>query len=103
SGIAGVQMSGGSNLAGHHGASDACVVRPADHAGFEECAIDYQLTASVKQIEQASCSMGSLELAILLPSHPRHHPSLRGQRITRPAELLLLQEKLLPSSLPFLR
>src|SRR5262249_60831727 len=102
SGIAGVQMSGVSNLIGYHGAADACMFRPTDDAGLEKCAIDDQLTATIEQIEQARCSLGSVELVILFHGHPRHPPSLRGQRITSPAQLLLFHEKLLPRSLPFL-
>src|SRR5262249_58210375 len=35
-GIAGVQMSGVSDLVGHDGAADACMFRPTDHPRFEQ-------------------------------------------------------------------
>ena len=38
--VAGVQMSGVSNLVGHQGATDACMFGPADHARLKKGAVD---------------------------------------------------------------
>src|SRR5439155_1045834 len=48
SGVAGVQMGKVTNVVSHHGAADAGMVGPAVHAGFEEGAVDDQLTAAVE-------------------------------------------------------
>src|SRR5438128_12002236 len=39
-GIAGIQMSGVSDLIGHHGAANACMFGPADHARLEKRAVN---------------------------------------------------------------
>src|SRR5207244_8815008 len=96
-------MSGVSDLVGHHGAADACMFGPADHARFEEGPVDDQLSATVKQVEQACLALGPVELVLLLHGHPRHPPTLGGQRVTGASQLLLLYEQLLARSLPFLR
>jgi hypothetical protein len=36
------------DLVGHHGAADAGVLGPAFHAGFEEGAVDDELTAALE-------------------------------------------------------
>ena len=91
------------NLVGHHRAADAGVVGPADHARFEEGAIDDQLTAALEQIEQARFALWSVELVLLLHGQPRHPPTLGRQRVTGVGQLLLLHEQFLPRRLPFLR
>ncbi len=48
--VASVQMGEVSDLVGSQGAAAAGVLRPAEHPGFEERAIDDQLAASVKQV-----------------------------------------------------
>ena len=102
-GIAGVQMSGVSDLVGHHGAADACMFGPADHARLEEGPVDDQLPAAVEQVEQTSLALGALELVLLLHGQPRHPATLGGQRVTSVGHLLLLREQLLARSLPLLR
>src|SRR4029077_6559052 len=74
--IAGVQMSRVSDLIGHHGAANAGMLGPAFHAGFEERAVNDQLTAAVEQVEQARLALGSVEFVILLHGQPRHSPTL---------------------------
>ena len=93
-------MSGVSNLVGHHGAADACMFGPADHARLEECAVEDQLTATVEQIEQARLALGPVEFVFLLDRHPWHPPTLGGQRVTSAGQLLLFHEKLLRAQLP---
>jgi hypothetical protein len=79
------------------------MVGPAVHAGFEEGAVDDQLTAALEQVEQAHSALGSVELVLLLHGQPRHPPALGGQRVTGAGQLLLLHEQLLARSLPLLR
>src|SRR5258706_3638884 len=88
------------DLIGAQGAAAAGVLGPAEHSGFEEGAIDDQLTAALEQIEQAYLALGSVELVLLLDRHPRHPSTLGGQRITGAGEGLLLHEELLPRGLP---
>src|SRR2546430_14606103 len=76
---------------------------PAVHTWFEEGAVDDQLTAAVEQVEQARLAFGAVELVLLLHGHPRHPPTLGGQRVTGVGQLLLLHEQLLARSLPLLR
>src|SRR3989441_2185198 len=88
-------MGGMSYLVGHHGATDAGMLGPAGHAGLEEGAVDDQLTAAVEQVEQARLALGPVEFVLLLHGQPRHPPTLGGQRVTGPRQLLLLREQLL--------
>ena len=83
------------DLVGHHRAAGAGVLGPAVHAGFEEGAVDDQLTAAVEQVEQARRALGPVELVLLLHGQPRHPPTLGGQRVTGAGQLLLLHEQLL--------
>src|SRR6266576_3508565 len=69
------------DLIGAQGAAAAGVLGPAEHSGFEEGAIDDQLTAALEQIEQAYLALGSVELVLLLHRHPRHSSTLGGQRV----------------------
>ena len=96
-------MSGVSYLVGHHGTADAGMLGPAFHTGFEEGAVNDQLTAAVEQVEQARLSLRPVEFVFLLHGHPRHSPALRCQRVTGPGQLLLFNEKLLARSFPLLR
>src|SRR5215470_14304679 len=73
---------------------------PAVHAGLKEGAIDDQLPPAVEQVEQARLALGTVELVRLLHGQPRHPPTLGGQRVTGPGQLLLLHEQLLARSLP---
>ena len=102
-GVAGVQVGDVGDLVGHHGAADAGMLGPPGHAGFEEGAVDDQLTAAVEQVEQARLALGSVELVLLLHGQPRHPPTLGGQRVTGAGQLLLLHEQLLARRLPLLR
>src|SRR5439155_15308705 len=103
SGIAGVQMGDVRDLVGHHGTADAGMLGPPLHAGFEEGAVEDQLTAALKQVEQARFALRSVELVILLHGQPRHPPTLGRQRVTGAGQGLLLYEQLLTRSLPLLR
>ena len=76
------------------------MLRPAVHAGLEEGAVDDQLTAAVEQVDQARFAVGPLECIRLLHGHPRHPPTLGGQRVTRAHHGLLLHEHLLARSRP---
>src|SRR5229473_386849 len=91
------------DLIGAQGAAAAGVLGPAEHSGFEEGAIDDQLTAALEQIEQAYLALGSVELVLLLHRHPRHPSTLGGQRVTGAGQGLLLHEQLLALRLPLLR
>src|SRR5882724_10546746 len=75
---------------------------PAEHPGFEEGAIDDQLTAALEQIEQAYLAFGSIELVFLVHGQPRHPPAFGSQRVTGTGQRLLLHEELLAHSLPLL-
>src|SRR5262249_23109159 len=102
-GVSGVQMGDVGDLIGHQGAAAASMVRPTEHAGLEEGAVDDQLTAALEQIEQARFALGSVELVFLLHRQPRHPPTLGGQRVTGAGQVLLLHEQLLARSLPLMR
>src|SRR6478672_13700955 len=96
-------MGGVSYLVRHHGAADARMFGPADHARFEEGAVDDQLPAAFEQIEQAHLTLGSVKFILLLHSQPRHSPTLGGQRISSVSQLFLLHEELLTCTFPLLR
>jgi hypothetical protein len=81
---------------------DAGMLGPPLHAGFEEGAVDDQLTATLEQVEQARFALGSVELVLFLNSQPRHPPTLGRQRVTGAGQLFLLHEQLLKRSLPLL-
>jgi hypothetical protein len=102
-GVAGVQMSEVGDLVGTEGAAAAGMLSPAEYAGLEEGAVDDQLTAAFKQVEQAYLALGSVELVPLLHGQPRHPPAFGGQSVTGAGQGLLLHEELLARSLPFLR
>src|SRR5580692_7939992 len=88
------------DLIGAQGAAAAGVLGPAEHTGLEEGAIDDQLTAALEQIKQAHLALGSVELVMLVHSHPRHPPAFGGQGVARPRQGLLLLEHLLARNLP---
>src|SRR5277367_2137853 len=90
------------DLIGSEGAAAAGMVRPAKHAGFEEGAVDDELAPAFEQVEQARFAVASVELVLLLYSHPRHTPALCGQRIALAGELLLLSQQVLASRKPFI-
>src|SRR5207253_1840415 len=102
-GVTSVQMGDVGDLVGHQGAADAGVLGPAVRAGFEEGAVDDELTAPVEQVEQARLALGPVEYVLLLYGQPRHPPTLGGQRVTGAGQLLLLHEQLLARSFPLLR
>ena len=77
------------DLIGHHRAAVARVVGPAEHAGLEERSVYDKLATALEQVEQARLPW-SVELIILLHRQPRHPPTLRGQRVPGPGQLLLL-------------
>src|SRR5215472_16270957 len=91
------------DLIGTKGAAAARVVGPAEHSGLEEGSVEDQLRAALKQIEQGHFTLGPVELVFLLDCHPRHPPTLGGQRITGAGEGLLLHQHLLPRRLPLFR
>src|SRR5437667_12252071 len=61
-----VQMRDVCDLVGHHGAANTRMLGPTFHAGFEERAVEDQLTAALEQVEQAHFALGSVEPVILL-------------------------------------
>src|SRR5215469_16492992 len=90
------------HLIGAQRAAAACVLGPTEHAGLEEGAIDDQLPAAFKKIKQANLTLRTLELVLLLHSHPRHPSALGGQSVTGAGERLLFHEELLPCAIPLL-
>jgi len=77
---ASVQMRQMRDLIGAQGAAAVGVIGPAEYPRLEEGAVDDQLTAALKQIEQAYLAFGTVELVVLLNCHPRHAPAFGGQR-----------------------
>ena len=102
-GVAGVEMGEVGDLIGAKRAAAAGMLRPAEHAGLEEGAVDDQLTPALEQVEQARFALRPLECVCLLDGHPRHPPALGGQRVMGPHLGLLLDEQLLARGLPVLR
>jgi hypothetical protein len=90
------------NLIRAQRAAAAGMIRPAEHAGLEEGAVDDQLPAALEQIDQVYFAIGPVELVLLLHRHPRHAPALGSHGVTGVHHGLLLHEKLLPRSLPLL-
>src|SRR6202047_4650362 len=90
------------DLIGAQGAAAAGMLGPAEHPGLEEGAIEDQLTAALEQIEQAYLALGSVELVLLVHSHPWHPPAFGCQCVTGAGQGLLLHEELLAPSLPLL-
>jgi hypothetical protein len=80
------------HLIGAQRAAAAGMLGPAEHARFEEGAIDDQLSAALKQIEQAHFALGSVELVRLLNGRPGHPAALGGQRVTGTSQFLLFDE-----------
>src|SRR5580693_539386 len=78
------------------------MIRPAEHAGLEERAVDDELTTPGKKIEQARLALRAAELVRLVDSHPWHTPTLCSQRVMGAHHGLLLREKLLTRSVPVL-
>src|SRR4051812_29258152 len=91
------------DLIGAQRAAAASVIRPSEHSGLVERAVKYQLPAALEKIDEANLTVGALELILLFHQHPRHPPTLGGQRITRAGEGLFLYEHLLVRGLPLLR
>ena len=60
-GVAGVQMGEVGDLIGPEGAAAAGLLGPAEHPGFEEGAIDDQLTPAFEQVKQARLAARSVE------------------------------------------
>jgi hypothetical protein len=102
SGIAGVEMGKVGYLVSSEGAAAAGMVGPAEDAGFEEGAVDDQLTAAFEEVEQAGFAVGSIELVLLLHGQPWHAPALGGQRVALPREPFLVGQQTLASLKPFL-
>jgi hypothetical protein len=99
----GRQMGEVGDLIGPKGAAAAGVLGPDEYSGFEEGAVDDQLTPVFEQVEQAHRARRSFERVRLLHGHPRHPPAFGGQRVMGPHVGLLLHEQLLARSLPRLR
>src|SRR5580658_2338325 len=90
------------DLIGPQRAAATGMLGPAEYAGLEESAIDDQLSAAIKQIEQANLAARSVEIIPLLHRHPRHPSTLGGQGITAARKSFLLHEELLARGLPLL-
>jgi hypothetical protein len=101
--VARVQVGEVGDLVGNQRTANAGMLRPSMHAGLEEGAVDDQLTAALEQVEQTRFALGPVERICLVHGHPRHPPTLGGQRVTGAGQGLLLDEKLLARSLPLLR
>src|SRR5215471_17233537 len=91
-----------SDLISAQGAAAAGVLWPSEHARFEKGAINDQLPAVLKQVEQANLALGPVKLVLSFHRHPRHPATLGSQRITGAGKGLLLYEELLPRSFPLL-
>src|ERR1700741_3783438 len=88
------------DLIGAGRATAAGLLRPAEHPGLEEGAIDDQLPPALEQIEQADLSLRPLEHVTLLDGHPWHPPAFGGERVTCTREGFLLCEHRLARGLP---
>jgi hypothetical protein len=102
-GVTGIEVCDVGDLVGDHGAAAAGVLGPAEHTRLEEGAIDDQLMPTVEQVQQAGLSSGPVEGIGLLHCHPRHPPTLGGQRVASPRLCLFLHEQFLVGGLPLLR
>jgi hypothetical protein len=91
------------DLIGTQGAAAAGVLRPAEHPGLEEGAIEDQLPAILEQLEQANLAVGPLEFVRLLDRHPRHPPTFSGHGVAGSRQGLFLHEHLLARSFPIVR
>src|SRR5262249_35655092 len=91
------------DLIGSQRAASAGMVGPAEDSGLEEGAVDDQLTATFKQVEQSHFALRSHELVLFLYGHPWHPTALGGHCVTCAGEGLLLYEKLLARGFPLLR
>src|SRR5580700_6595458 len=90
------------DLIGAQRTTPAGMLRPPEYSRLEEGAINDQLSAPLKQIEQAYFAVGSIELVLFLDSHPRHASAFGGHRVTGVHQGLLFHEQLLPRELPLL-
>src|ERR1700722_10325008 len=90
------------DLIGTEGAASAGVIRPAEHPGLEEGAIDDQLRAALEQINEAYLTVRSVERVIRVDSYPRHAAAFGGQCIARTREGFLFHKELLARGLPLL-
>jgi hypothetical protein len=99
-GVAGIQVGEVGDLIGPKGAAAAGMFGPAENPGFEEGAVDDQLTPAFEQVEEAHRARRPFERVRLLDGHPRHPPAFGGQRVMGPHLGLLLHEQLLARSLP---
>src|SRR6202020_1424137 len=55
--VARIQVRDVGNLIGHHGTAATAMLGPAEDTGFEECAIDDQLTTPPEQVEQTQLAV----------------------------------------------
>src|SRR5437868_7043228 len=91
------------DLIGAQRAAAAGMIGPSEHSGLKERTIEDQLPAALEKVDEGNLTVRALELILLLHQHPRHPPTLGGQRITRAGESFFLHEHLLVRSLPLLR
>ena len=85
-------MGGVGHLVREPGAPGAAAVGPAVHSGFEEEAVDDELTTPLEQVEQAHRPIRAIELVGLLDRHPRHPPPLGRERVVGVRQRLLIDE-----------
>src|SRR5437868_10995959 len=91
------------DLIGAQRAAAAGMIGPSEHSGLKERTIEDQLPAALEKVDEANLTVWALELILLLHQHPRHPPTLGGQRVTRTGEGLFLHQHLLVRSFPLLR
>src|SRR5450755_817011 len=92
-----------SDLIGAQRAAATGMLGPTVHAGLEKRAVDHQLAAPLKQVEEADLTLGGVERVVFLDAHPRHGATLGGERVTSAGRGFFFYQQLLAGGFPLLR
>src|SRR5271163_3300633 len=79
--VSGVEVGEMGDLIGAERTAAAGLVRPTEHPGLEEGAVDDELPAALEEIDEARFAVRPLELVSLLDGRPRHPPAFGRERI----------------------